>query len=228
MSELHQAIKAIKTGDKAAGKRLLRQFIETDPNDEIAWMWLAVAVEDSQQKVQCLQRVLEINPDNSKAQLGLSQLQLNKPVEAPQIEDMIPGISSPQTELVDREKNTRKKSGYVLSIIAAVMPLCWGSIIFAINPGHMGRMLLSCKSRGVSEDVCSQPIGWIMLLIILMSAIISYFAGRKATEMASEKKWGLFIMFTGIFGIFITIAMLLTSLGPAIILIIETPFGTSF
>ena len=52
--QLHQAISAIKIGNKQAGQEFLRQLLETDPNNEVAWLWLAVAVDTHSEKVRCL------------------------------------------------------------------------------------------------------------------------------------------------------------------------------
>lgn len=87
--ELGQAIVAIKTGDKAGGIQLLKTVIQTDPNNEAAWLWLAVAVTEPSQKQDCLRRVLAINPDNDVAQRGLSALE--SMVELPQLEEIVTG-----------------------------------------------------------------------------------------------------------------------------------------
>jgi hypothetical protein len=50
MSELQKAIEAIKAGNKATGQKLLAQFVQINPDNEIAWLWLAVAIEDPTQK----------------------------------------------------------------------------------------------------------------------------------------------------------------------------------
>jgi len=64
MSEenLQQAITAIKAGNKEHAKQLLSQILEVDDNNEDAWLGMALCVDDSQLKRECLQRALEINP----------------------------------------------------------------------------------------------------------------------------------------------------------------------
>ncbi len=76
MSEkLQQAITAIKAGDKATAQRLLAEIIKAEPDNENAWLWMSSTLEHDENKKQCLQQVLKINPNHQLAQQGLAQLQ---------------------------------------------------------------------------------------------------------------------------------------------------------
>jgi hypothetical protein len=97
MSDLKEAIEAIKSGDKATGRTLLTRFIKSQPRNEVAWLWLAAAVNDPNQKKHCLQQALQINPDNSVAKQALHQLEADETVEEmPGLSDLLP---EPQTTL---------------------------------------------------------------------------------------------------------------------------------
>ncbi len=61
---LQKGIRAARRGYKEPAQRLLRQAIQVEPNNEQAWMWLSRVVDVPQQRTECLQRVLSINPDN--------------------------------------------------------------------------------------------------------------------------------------------------------------------
>jgi hypothetical protein len=101
MNTLKDAIQAIKSGDKAKGRTLLLHIVKTNPKHENAWLWLAVAVEDPQQKWDCLQKVLAINPHNQTAKAGLKQLERQvraKTEEAPQLQDIL----APDTNVEDK------------------------------------------------------------------------------------------------------------------------------
>ncbi len=71
---LEQGINAAKRGDRATGRKLLTQVIEADPANELAWIWLASCVNSLQDRKECLERVLEINPDNVRAKQALAAL----------------------------------------------------------------------------------------------------------------------------------------------------------
>ena len=70
---LQQAMKAIRTGDWDRGRRLLVNILNTDLDNETAWLWLAAVVEGDRRR-HCLEQVLRINPDNQAAQEGLAEL----------------------------------------------------------------------------------------------------------------------------------------------------------
>ncbi|MCL4252425.1 MAG: PD40 domain-containing protein [Anaerolineae bacterium] len=71
---LEQGIDAAKRGDRATGRRLLTQVLEADPANELAWIWLASCVNTLEDRKECLERVLEINPDNARAKQALAAI----------------------------------------------------------------------------------------------------------------------------------------------------------
>ena len=76
MSDLvQQGIAAIKAGDKAEARQLLAQALRADPWNEQAWLWLSGAVESDDERLMCLNKVLEVNPGNGAAQRGVAMLQ---------------------------------------------------------------------------------------------------------------------------------------------------------
>lgn len=73
-SLLQQAIAAVRAGRKAEARRLLTQILQADPRHESAWLWMSAVVETDARRVECLQKALTINPDNTAAHRGLAQL----------------------------------------------------------------------------------------------------------------------------------------------------------
>lgn len=72
--KLKAGIEAARLGDKPAARRLLRQVVDAEPNNEIAWMWLASVAESLQERRMCLERVVRLNPKNARAREALQQL----------------------------------------------------------------------------------------------------------------------------------------------------------
>ncbi len=72
--KLRQGIEAARKGDKATAQKLLRQVVEIDKDNEIAWMWLASTMDNLQERKQALEQALRINPENTRAQEALNQL----------------------------------------------------------------------------------------------------------------------------------------------------------
>jgi twitching motility two-component system response regulator PilG len=77
---LREGIAAAKAGDKAQTRRLLREVTVLDPNNETAWLWLAGVAESPQEALDCLRRVLEINPGNDSARDGIKAARLQAAV----------------------------------------------------------------------------------------------------------------------------------------------------
>lgn len=63
-----------RAGDRATAYRLFVRALETDPRNEEAWLWRAGTSTDLAEALACLERVLEINPDNLRAQRGRMEL----------------------------------------------------------------------------------------------------------------------------------------------------------
>jgi hypothetical protein len=73
--KLQQAIKLIKSGERQKAGQILTALLKTDPSNETAWLWLSLTVTDKKQQHTCLEKVLEINPDNEQARQALAELE---------------------------------------------------------------------------------------------------------------------------------------------------------
>lgn len=71
---------ATRVGDKGTARRIANFVLQSNPNNEHAWLVLADLSDDAQSKRECLQRVLEINPKNKRA---LSTIRLLNSRHAP-------------------------------------------------------------------------------------------------------------------------------------------------
>jgi Tol biopolymer transport system component len=72
--KLREGIEAARRGDKTAAQRLLRQVVDDDPGNEVAWMWLASTAPTLEERRSYLERVLKLNPKNTRAREALDQL----------------------------------------------------------------------------------------------------------------------------------------------------------
>ncbi len=64
----------MKSGQRKKAEVLLRQAVAQNPRDAQAWLWLSGVVNDSRERLQCLQRVLAIDPCNKIAIRGVIRL----------------------------------------------------------------------------------------------------------------------------------------------------------
>lgn len=100
---IREGIAALKAGRRAEARELLMRATELDQWNEIAWLFLSGAVDSEEEQEICLQNVLEINPNNTRAQEGLRMLQSRRmetvvPVAAPLTTDDDP-FAVPDTDL---------------------------------------------------------------------------------------------------------------------------------
>jgi hypothetical protein len=70
-----EGIRIFQAGDKQKAARILARSVQIDSGDEEAWYWLSACVDGLDKKRYCLQKVLKINPENTKARQRLSKLE---------------------------------------------------------------------------------------------------------------------------------------------------------
>jgi micrococcal nuclease len=68
-----KTIAAIKVGEKKRARKLLIQAIKENSKDDDAWLVLSAVVPDEDQKIECLERALRINPQNKKAKQAFAK-----------------------------------------------------------------------------------------------------------------------------------------------------------
>lgn len=79
---LREAIAAARRGNKAETRTLLDAVLETEPDNEMALLWLASVTESANDGIVLLERVLSVNPANTKASAGILSLRLQLGVAA--------------------------------------------------------------------------------------------------------------------------------------------------
>jgi tetratricopeptide (TPR) repeat protein len=72
---LQRAIQAAHDGRKVEARDLLIKIVEVDPQNEVAWMWLAGLVDSLEDRIIACENVLTINPANEKIRAYLERLQ---------------------------------------------------------------------------------------------------------------------------------------------------------
>jgi hypothetical protein len=71
---LRQGIDAARGGRRSDARAILMRVVETEPRNEIAWMWLTGVVDDLEDKIIACENVLTINPDNKRVKAYLGSL----------------------------------------------------------------------------------------------------------------------------------------------------------
>ncbi len=138
---LKQAIAAIKAGDNETGHQLLMKVIKADPANEAAWLWMASTLDDPQEKKECLQKVLQINPDNEMAKKALAAFERpREPAELPRLQDIAPKPAQEAAPSTDLAGSRLRLSLLVLGGVAVLLVLCIGAML--VLPSIVGREAL--------------------------------------------------------------------------------------
>jgi len=80
---IREGVAALKAGRRAEAQELLTRATELDEMNENAWLWLSAVVDTVENQRICLENVLTINPNNTRAQQGLQMLQQRQPEPPP-------------------------------------------------------------------------------------------------------------------------------------------------
>ena len=72
---LQRAIQAARAGRKVEARDLLIQIVETDPGNEMAWVWLSGLVDSLEDRIIACENALTLNPANQKVRSYLEELQ---------------------------------------------------------------------------------------------------------------------------------------------------------
>ena len=76
------AVEALRHGDKARAKELITLLLKADQNNPTYWIWLSAAVDNTKERIYCLQTALKLDPENGTAKRGLILLGALAPDES--------------------------------------------------------------------------------------------------------------------------------------------------
>jgi tetratricopeptide (TPR) repeat protein len=76
------ALAALKRGDKSRAKELLTLLLKADQNNTTYWIWLSAAVDNTKERIYCLQTAYNLDPKNGTAKRGLILLGALTPDES--------------------------------------------------------------------------------------------------------------------------------------------------
>ncbi len=65
------AVDALRRGDKSRAKELFTLLLKTDQNNPTYWIWLSASVDNTKERIYCLQTAFKLDPENGTAKRGL-------------------------------------------------------------------------------------------------------------------------------------------------------------
>lgn len=152
-NKLNQAIQHIKSGNKQSALPLLKEIVQSDPRNESAWLWLYACLDSHEQKKYCLQKAIEINPNNQNAKKALEKLlaQQSDPIFQ-HLQNKEQPIGMRQSSAVKKQPLTSKRSKKVISrkfVIASISGLF---LLFCIGFGFIGGNWLINNYSSLSQN----------------------------------------------------------------------------
>ena len=105
---LRNAIELARAGNKSDARDIFMRVVDDDPQNELAWMWLAGLVDSLEDKIIACENVLVINPSNAKVQAYLDKLKHRKHADETKVKPQgnvdILGISKSHVNPLDAGK----------------------------------------------------------------------------------------------------------------------------
>jgi len=78
-AQLQAGIVLAKAGKRVEARDILGQVVKDDPRSVLGWLWLAGVVDTQEQQRYCLEKVLQLNPQNEVVRRVLTQLKIAAP-----------------------------------------------------------------------------------------------------------------------------------------------------
>lgn len=91
--------------DVAEGRRLLIESLRSNPQNDMAWVWLARATNQPEKRLDCIERALKINPENPHALEMKAKLAVNGAAAAPHTN----GDAPPRMKTMDKPLTLREE-----------------------------------------------------------------------------------------------------------------------
>jgi tetratricopeptide (TPR) repeat protein len=173
-----QGIAAAKAGQKDEARRLLQQSIRLEPQNEAAWLWMASIATDQRERLFCLYKLLEINPNHEAGLKALGSLGLTREQLAEQLGQATPAVSADASgiPLPDPQRIAAAQSQVDMIVREYLAP-----IQSDIKYVHKTRQ--RAGERDVVYLRIYVAIGAVVLLLVL--GILGYSAAVNTPEIAS-------------------------------------------
>jgi len=128
---LDASANAIKSGDLKTGKAGLRWILERDPNNVLAWLWMSRCTESVEEKLECFNRVLAIDPTNNHALDGIRKFGGEEKKTSAPVIPSFPSSTPPVQDSTQRSSRVPRWAAIGGAIGAVVLLL--GVIVIAVS-----------------------------------------------------------------------------------------------
>jgi pimeloyl-ACP methyl ester carboxylesterase len=186
---LREAQGAFHFGDRKAAVALYTQLVQSAPSSEENWLGLGLALEDTEKRIYCLRRVLEINPENLSAKQALDWLQSLPPPDSTSPPEFIEEGTHPKEESPTFSIEAEKKTASPAEIHENPVPPVKSDITSTVPaevqniPGTLGRndnppsLSPSLNEQSSKPPIPKKKLGaglvWFLVILILFVLIVA-------------------------------------------------------
>lgn len=143
---LNEAIEAIRQGQRQRARDLLTRLLRSDQNNPKYWLWMSAVVDTTKERVFCLQTVLQFEPDNQAAKLGLIMAGALPPQESVKSTPLLKRkweISIPkETAGTNFKKYLSSPAFRLISLILALLIVTGGYLLWNSFSGRPSAVIL--------------------------------------------------------------------------------------
>lgn len=125
---IQQGVKLAKAGNKREAKEIFVQVVKQEPKNVRAWYFLSQVVDSREQSIYCLEKILQIQPENLQIAELLQKLKLQTPPTPPVSAASTPATQPtpslpPEPVIVIKEKKQNKLITF-LAAFSLVVIIC--------------------------------------------------------------------------------------------------------
>ncbi len=127
---------------------------------------------------------------------------------------------------IESKEQSPQQTQLIIFLILVNLPLMFGVCLFLMNSSYMGRMIFSCANRGLeSGELCSQPIGWLMLITVIVLLVMANLLLLGVNKFFPDKSGMLLATGLGCLCLLSFPVTLIVFFGPALLVIMEVKLG---
>jgi len=128
LSPLDKAEKFIRGKNFPAALDILGPYVKVNPRSEKAWFLLSYAVNNLEKKLECIEKVLSINPDNRRAQERLLMIRSRSPSSFDQ-ETLQPNLNLEPEKPLEKKRISWAAIPIAILLIVLIAYISWKEII---------------------------------------------------------------------------------------------------
>jgi len=156
---LSQAKELLRAGQKQEARNLLDKYLKQNPQSEQGWWVMSFAVDNPDQQIQCLKKILQINPDREKVRKKLEELTGEKQFAKQAVGQASSKGNAPHSPSKSKKTSSRRWIAplLVFGIIIISLALYFGYRYYSDSRGYTQPQAISPQSSPTDQSAGLPP-----------------------------------------------------------------------